>query len=321
MIHRDDSAAVFALIDHQIDELRPAPAYRELFDLALGSLRESAEACEIFLPVDLPMAVADVLHRPAHERHVAAAASTLLWAGADLMDDAADGELPEAWSGIPASRIALVATNLLATLPHLVVGRLDPDRDGPVALYGQAVSRTLFAMSDGQAADLDSAGCVRSTEDYIALVRRKSAAEFGLFAATPAILAGADAETVAGWTRFGFAFGTMVQVFSDTVSSLTHGPRNDLRSGKRTLPVLHVLERAGDEDHASFAADLDSAASGDQAALERAIETMTRHGAVRASLETVELLRFRAAKALPATLTDFPNDHPLRRLLTACSIV
>lgn len=320
MIHREDGAAVFATIDLLLDELRPAPPYRALFDLALGRVREAAGAADLFLPIDLPVAVAGVLDRPPRERQAAAAASTLLWSGADLMDDAADGELDDAWAGVPASRIALVATNLLATLPHLVVGRLDPDDDGPAALYSQAVSRTLFAMSDGQAADLDSANRVHGIDDYIALVRRKSAAEFGLFAATPAILAGADSGTVAAWTRFGFAYGTMVQVFSDTVSSIVEGPRNDLLRGKRTLPVLHVLERTRDEHHASFVADLDRAAEGDQAALEHVIDAMSRHGAVRASLEKIELLRFRAAKALPVALADLPQDHALRVLMRACSV-
>lgn len=321
MIHGGDSAAIFGLVEALLDELRPAPPYRALFDLALGGIREAAEAASIFLPVDLPMAVADVLGRPVHEAQTAAAASTLLWSGADLMDDAADGELAPAWAEVPASRIALVATNLLATMPHLVVGRMYPDDDAPAALYSQAVSRTLFAMSDGQAADLDSAQAVHGVDDYLSLVRRKSAAEFGLFAATPPILAGADGETVAGWTRFGFVYGTMVQVFSDTVSSLVDGPRNDLLAGKRTLPVLHVLGQVRDEHHASFLVDLDRAAAGNEAALERTIATICEHGGVRASLEKIELLRFRAARALPVPLADLPQDHALRVLMRACSIV
>jgi geranylgeranyl pyrophosphate synthase len=101
---------------------------------------------------------------------------------------------------------------------------------------------------------------------------------------------------------------------------VAEGPRNDLLAGKRTLPVLIALSKADEESHTSFVRDLDMAGGGDQAAVERAVATMSRLGAVRASLEQIERLRFRAAEALPAALADLPMAHPIRALLRSCRI-
>lgn len=320
MIHQDRSEEVFALLASLLDELAPAAPYRAIFDRAVGKIRAIAEREAMFLPVDLPMAVGDVLGAPDDVRLVAATSSMLLWAGADLMDDAADGQLGEDWSDVPASVLALVSTNLLSTLPHLVAGRLEPGDDAAIAAFSHAVSRTLFAMSDGQAADLGPAASVRTADDYLALIRRKSGAEFALFASTPALLMGACDEAVAGWVRFGFAYGTMIQAFSDLFSSIAETPRSDLLLGKRSLPVVLTLESLSDKAHTKFETDLDLASHGDQAAAARAVTCMTEAGAIRASIERCELLRFRAARAVPVGLADLPRDHPIRSLMQAYNL-
>jgi len=318
MIHDSEAAAVFGHLDALLDDLAPEPAYRQLFDTALRLVRETAEATDVFLPIDLPLAVADILGRPVHERHLAAAASTCLWAGADLMDDAADGQLPEVWSEVSPHLLLLVSTNLLSTIPHLLAARL-AGRDSSAA-YGEAVSRTLFVMSSGQASDLRAHRDVRTIDAYLSMVRRKSGVEFGLFAATPALLAEGDGDAAAAWVRFGMAYGTMCQVFDDTVSAIVEGSRNDLLRGKPSLPVLRALEATGDQDHLRLLADLDSAASGDQAAVQRVIDCITRTASLRFSFERIELLRYRAAQALPVKLAALEPDHAMRQLLRQFSM-
>jgi geranylgeranyl pyrophosphate synthase len=321
VIYQEHAGAVFGRISSLLGELGSDDGYRRTFEQALALVREDAESAPMFPPIDLPMAVADLLGRPLAESETAAAASTSLWAGADLMDDAADGQLRDVWSGTSARRLALVSTNLLATLPHLLVAGL-PGGDPPIAgRYGRAVSQTLFSMSEGQARDFDSAACVDSCAAYLDLVRRKSGSEFALFASTPALLAGADPQAVGAWLQFGLAYGTMVQVFNDTVSAIAEGPRNDLLEGKRSLPVLHTLANSGDEAHLNFRSDLDIAATGDHLAVTRAIETMVSAGAIRFSFAQVELLRFRATRSLPVRLAEIAADHPIRRLLSACRVI
>lgn len=321
MIHDEHSEQVFGLINDLLDDLAPEAEYREVFDRAIGKVRDAAGSSAIFPPVDLPMAVADAMGLPVYLGIVAAAASTLLWSGADLMDDTADGQLSDEWNLVSPPELALVATNLLSTLPHLLVGRYLPRGSAAGAAYSQAVAKTLFVMSQGQSLDLRATTAVKSVADYIGLVRRKSGSEFALFASTPAMLAGSPPETVAQWVGFGMNWGSMVQVFSDTISSLSDGPRNDLFSGKRALPVLYASATLSDTEHSAFFADLDKAASGDKDALERAVQTMTCSGAASSSFEKVELLRFRSAQALPIKATDLTANHPLRRLLESCTVI
>jgi geranylgeranyl pyrophosphate synthase len=321
MIYQQHAESVFGRISSLLGKLATSEDYRRTFERALDLVRQDAESAPIFPPIDLPIAIADLLGRPVEERETAAAASTSLWAGADLMDDAADGQLREAWTGTSARRLALVSTNLLATLPHILVASL-PGVDPPIAgRYGRAVSETLFSMSEGQARDFESAACVDSCEAYLDLVRRKSGSEFALFASTPALLAGQDPQAVGAWLQFGLAYGTMVQVFNDTVSAIAEGPRNDLLEGKRSLPVLHTLANSGDEAHLNFRSDLDIASTGDQLAVTRAIEAMVSAGAIRFSFAQVELLRFRAARSLPVQLANVAAGHPIRRLLSACRVI
>lgn len=321
MMYADKAAAVFGQLHRLLDQLAPAPAYRALFDAALGSVRSAAESSAVFLPVDLPLAAAEVLGVSSREADIAAAACTSLWAGADLMDDAADGQLAEEWAGVSSHQLALVSTNLLSTLPHMLAAEVDGGETPAAAAFSQAVSHTLFAMSRGQMADFDSAAALATEADYVAMIRLKSAAEFALFASSPAILSAAPAEAVAAWARFGMAYGLMVQAFSDCVGTIVDGPRNDLLCGKRSLPVLLALQSARDDDHTNLVADLDKAASGDQGAVARAIDCMTRHGAIQASFQRIELMRFRATEALPAKLSDLRADHPLRRLLNDCRVI
>jgi geranylgeranyl pyrophosphate synthase len=321
VIHQAHSDAVFGRISSLVESLASGAAYRRTFDQALALVRADAESSPMFPPIDLPMAVGDLLGRPLEERVTAAAASTSLWAGADLMDDAADGQLRETWAGTSARLLALVSTNLLATLPHLLVSSLDGSGDQIAGAYARALSETLFSMSEGQARDFESAAVVDSCEGYLDLVRRKSGSEFALFASTPAILAGADPETTSAWLRFGLEYGTMVQMFNDTVSTIAEGPRNDLLDGKRTMPVLHTLDCSGDQVHLNFRSDLDMAAKGDQLAVTRAIEAMVGAGAIRFSFTQVELFRYRASRALPVKLAEIEASHPIRLLLSACSVI
>jgi geranylgeranyl pyrophosphate synthase len=175
-------------------------------------------------------------------------------------------------------------------------------------------------MSIGQFADLSGGESVRNIEQYLSLVRLKTGAETALFASSPAILAGESSAVVRRWARFGEAYGCMAQVFSDTASAITAPPDSDLLRGKRSLPVLRALDMLRGPRRAAFIGDLALAARGDAAAVDRAVARMAELRTVRFSLAYVEVLRHRAAAALPAALCDFDLEHPLRRMMWAFSL-
>jgi geranylgeranyl pyrophosphate synthase len=323
LIYAGRSEEVFVSIGRLLDGLAGDGDYRALFDLALSHVRERAEAGAIFMPIDIPLVVAEVLERPPEEDVVAAAACTLLWMGADLMDDAADGDLVEAWSGVSKTRLALVSTNLLATLPHLVTQLLHSSSrsDAATSRFSQLVALTLWQMSEGQFADLGSVDAVRTVEDYSQMIRLKSGAEVAFFASAPAVLAGLCEPDAEAWGRFGSLFGCMAQLYSDVHGAFSESSRNDLYGGKRTLPVIYTLENLPDSAAARFSEDLAGAASGDAEALGRAIRHMNDAGAARFCLSRVELLRHRAVSSLPPVLAELSVDHPLRTVLRQFSVI
>src|SRR5262249_18330205 len=153
------------------------------------------------------------------------------------------------------------------------------------------------------------------------IVRFKTGAETALFASCPAIFAGAPASVVRRWARFGEAYGCMAQVYTDTVSAVAAPPNSDLLRGKRSLPVLRALDFLQGRRRAAFTSDLALAARGNAAAAERAVRQMTLLGTVRVALSHVEVLRHRAAAALPAKLSDFEIGHPIRRMLWSFSLI
>ena len=174
-------------------------------------------------------------------------------------------------------------------------------------------------MSQGQSLDLS--GERLSAESYGQMILWKSGAEFALFASLPARFTGADQSTIDAWSRFGSTYGCMVQIFTDIQSTFSPDGLNDLLKGKHSLPVIYTREQLQGEALADFERNLILSARGDRQALERAMTTMQACGAVRYSLERVELYRHRASAALPVILGDLGIDDPLRSIIRQFSVI
>jgi geranylgeranyl pyrophosphate synthase len=315
VIYQDEANAVFEAMEAMLAVRGAGSHYATLFGRAIHRARAKAEHGDFFLPLDVPFAVGDAIGRPRQEQIAAATVATLLWTGADLMDDYADGDLGEQWSGVTGNELALVWTNLLATLPHL---HLAPHVNG--TCLSRSIAELLWTMSEGQFTDLGSRSRIQTVSDYLTMVRKKTGAEVAWFASLPASIGNLPAAEVGAWTRFGEELGSMIQVVSDVLSTLDEGAGGDLRRGKRTLPVLHALSALPGGDAALFAEDLLAAEAGDLDAARRARATMNRCGATRAALSNAELLRYRAAAAIPIKLTTIAFEHPLRTLLRSFSV-
>jgi len=90
-----------------------------------------------------------------------------------------------------------------------------------------------------------------SEETYLAIVARKTASLISGCCRTGALLAGADTSRVDALDRFGSCLGTAFQIIDDTLDYLADPARlgkalgGDLRQGTVTLPLIHLLRRAG----------------------------------------------------------------------------
>jgi len=86
-----------------------------------------------------------------------------------------------------------------------------------------------------------------SIEDYEAIVRRKTAALFSVCCESAAMLAGASETTRAALADYGLSLGLAFQIVDDmldfTSDEVTLGKPvlSDLREGKVTLPIIHLL--------------------------------------------------------------------------------
>ena len=286
----------------------------QLYAHAIDRVEATARRAEVFLPIDLPWAIAAALNLDNNITLRTCASTTMLWAGADLMDDIADGDLDDNdWQASP-QQLALIYTNLLATLPHLV----HPDLVSP--MFSQRLAETLLLMSHGQFADLESVASVHSEADYLSVIGHKAGAEAAFFAGAPLMLAGRPKAEIEQWESFGFLVGCMVQLFSDIHGTFVESSRNDLLHGKRTLPVLHALDKLAPQARAEFVAHLEQLVGGTADLLPKAAAYMHECSSARYALREVERFRYQAAAALPIQLRQLSGEHPLRRLLKSCSI-
>lgn len=226
--------------------------HRLLLALHLGEGRRQADGGDV-PALHLPLLVHEAVATASDEALPLAGACGLIYLGADLLDNVADDELPEAWAGFRPAEISLAATTLLASLPQLALAELDGHaadaamRDS----LGGLLARTLLTMSDGQYDDLRLDGGVPAPARCRAITERKGAAEFELFARAGAVLAGAPPEGVEAYARFGHALGAARQLASDVDDIFcADGPSRDLLGGKATLPVAHALARSDGSSHA-----------------------------------------------------------------------
>ncbi len=130
--------------------------------------------------------------------------------------------------------------------------------------------RTALRIVEGQHLDLAHEGrWDGGAARYLTMIAGKTAAIMDFAARTGATLAGADADTVALFGRFGLALGLAFQIRDDMLGiwgaqGVTGKPAaDDIRRRKQSLPIIALDERADpaarDELRRLWAAPLDEA--------------------------------------------------------------
>src|SRR6266571_9436361 len=95
-----------------------------------------------------------------------------------------------------------------------------------------------------------------SEADYLEVIRRKTAKLFEAAAQLGAILGEASPTLERGLARYGMHLGTAFQLIDDVLDysgDAAHTGKNlgdDLREGKPTLPLIHVVQRGSPEQAA-----------------------------------------------------------------------
>ena len=109
-------------------------------------------------------------------------------------------------------------------------------------------------MIEGELYQLTKNGVVDISEnEHFEIIRRKTAHLFGGCAQIGAILGEAGAEKEEALREYGFNLGVLFQLvddlldFTGVAESLGKPVGGDLREGKITLPIIHLLEHGGPE--------------------------------------------------------------------------
>lgn len=119
----------------------------------------------------------------------------------------------------------------------------------------ETIAQITENMSQGEIRQLEKKGDVSLTEnDYLEVIRCKTAVLFQGACRTGALVAGENADMVQALTDYGYHLGLAFQMADDLLDytqdfgSLGKHAGADLREGKLTLPLIHALSRAPGQD-------------------------------------------------------------------------
>ncbi|WP_459624319.1 polyprenyl synthetase family protein [Burkholderia sp. 3C] len=153
---------------------------------------------------------------------------------------------------------------------------------------------------------------------YMQVIRYKTAKLFEASARLGAVLAGADATVEAAAAEYGRRIGTAFQIMDDwldyagTAESMGKNAGDDLREGKPTLPLIHLLEH-GTPEQQTLAREAIEQGGTDR--FDTIFDAITRSGALDHTLECAR----QEAQAAAAAIFSFPSSIFKNSLLELCS--
>ncbi len=246
-----------------------------------------------------------------------AAALELLHTFTLLHDDIMDQD--EKRRGVPTVHnqwgvpIAIVAGDLLfAKVYEAITKFTDPKRVAPKRILQvlKEISEATVTICEGQTRDMmfESKETV-SEDEYFRMIQAKTAALFETSARCGGILGGANKSQVERLGEFGRYAGIAFQVIDDVLGLIADEKvlrkpvGSDIREGKRTLIVVHALEKASKNQRKTILETLGNKSASSER-IRKTIELINSLGAIDHAKEVAEKYIERAKEALasfPAT--------------------
>jgi octaprenyl-diphosphate synthase len=129
-------------------------------------------------------------------------------------------------------------------------------RDGNNEIL-KTISKVTTALSEGEILEIVRTADVETTEkDYYEIIGNKTAVLFGAACEIGAILGGRPDSERRALRNFGYDLGIAFQLMDDVLDYTSYNDvlgkhvGTDLKEGKVTLPLIHVLRKAGEKDKA-----------------------------------------------------------------------
>ena len=242
------------------------------------------------------------------ERHIALAACVEFIHTATLLhDDVVDESdlrrgldtANAVWGNKPS---VLVGDFLFSRAFQLMV------EDGSLEVL-KILSNASAVIAEGEVRQLiTSNNTATSEEDYLEVIRSKTAALFAAACRIGAVIADRPLSEAEALGRYGRSLGIAFQLVDDVLdyqarqAELGKTVGDDFREGKITLPVVLAYQRANDEGKAFWRRCLEDLEQGDDD-LGRAIDLMERDGTLDDSLDQARRYADEAKRALRV----FPN--------------
>ncbi len=178
------------------------------------------------------------------------------------------------------------------------------------------LSDASAVIAQGEVMQLAAINNIDTTlEDYIQILKAKTAALFAAACEIGPVLAGADPSAARAMAEYGMNLGIAFQIADDALDyagdqeALGKTIGDDFREGKMTAPIFMALQNASDEESAFWSRTIKDHEQTD-ADLATAQDIIAKHDAVQASLD----LAHKYGKKARLALAEAP-DHPLRALL------
>jgi len=151
--------------------------------------------------------------------------------------------------------IAILAGDVLFSKAYQVVSSTNLPSNSVIELVSK-LAKSCVDVCEGQLLDISMANSekIPSQSQYIKMIEKKTAALFEVSCAMGAICANAKRKDVSNLSSFGKNLGIAFQITDDLIgvlgdSKITKKPvGNDLREGKKSLPILLAINRAKGEN-------------------------------------------------------------------------
>jgi octaprenyl-diphosphate synthase len=256
------------------------------------------------------------------DRHIALAAAVEFIHTATLLhDDVVDAS--------DLRRGLATANSVWGNKPSVLVGDFLFSRafqlmveDGSLKVL-EILSRASAVIAEGEVLQLVTSNDVTTTEeDYLRVIDAKTAQLFAAASQIGAVLSDRSQAEEDALESFGRNLGVAFQLVDDMLDysareiELGKSIGDDFREGKMTLPVVLAL-RAADEPERQFWRRTLEELEQEDGDLERAIETLRRHGALAATLERARLYAGEARRAL-SVFRDGPERQALDEVIDFC---
>ena len=147
--------------------------------------------------------------------------------------------------------IAILAGDVLFSKAYQVISSTNLPSNSVIKLVSR-LAKSCVDVCEGQLLDIRMADSekIPSQSQYIKMIEKKTAALFDVSCAMGAICANARQKDVSNLSSFGKNLGIAFQITDDLIGVLgdpkvTKKPvGNDLREGKKSLPILLAIDRA-----------------------------------------------------------------------------